>query len=392
MVVMIVLHGFVHVSIRARSKQRERAMELRRRKGANLDKAMVSSVWLALAFALPCAAAVEDVKADLSSRLGTKTPYDDRKTNAPASSPPPAQCEGLPYSIQVLARHGARHTGKPSDLTELGRELVELGSPLPWLRTYEYPGTEDEANNLLQMGKDEHKGIGARVAELFGDSFFEEYNPNFLMINSTTLSRTGQSATSFCAGAGLESPFVRMDSSGRDDILRFYDHCEAWDDNTDAASAPYVSFTKTSDFKSAVADVSVRAELPPGVTISADQFNRAFEACAYDLILSHTDQQWCSLFIEGSLDVANYVTDLKKYYQYGPGLSINRDFTAFLMKSFIDGLESDAKTETKGTMRFAHAETLIPFLSALGIFDGQEVRRGEERSEATTCCQPRRHF
>jgi len=281
---------------------------------------------------------------------------------------PPPHCQDLPSSIQLLARHGARHTGKPSDLTELGTELIELGSPLPWLRNYSYPGNEEVANNLIEMGKEEHKGIGARLGTLFGEGFFEDYNPNFLMINSTTLSRTGQSATSFCSGAGIDAPFVRMDSTGRDDILRFYDHCEAWDDNADSAAAPYKSYAKTRDFKSALEEFSTLAELPPGVIISAEQFNRAFEACAYDLILSSQTEEWCSLFSEGSLDVANYVTDLKKFYSYGPGFSINRDFTAFLVKSIIEGLESD----TKGTLRFAHAETVIPFLSAIGIFDGQE--------------------
>ena len=339
--------------------------------------------YVILLFALGAATHLhgDDLTPSLLSQLGTKAPYDDREmpSRLSASTPPPTNCELLPSSVQVLARHGARHTGKPSDLTKLGEELVALGSPLPWLQSYVYPGAEDEANNLIALGVGEHKGIGARLSNLLPPRFFADYNPNHLLINSTTFSRTGQSATSFCSGAEIISPFVQMEFSGRDDILRFYDHCEAWDDNTDEAASHYVAYSNTSEFQRALVSLSYKALLPQGSLVTPDQFNRAFEACAYDLILSKIDFEWCSLFDQESLKVANYVTDLKKFYSYGPGFEINRDFTAFLMKNIVDALESDIK----GTLRFAHAETVIPFLSALGIFDGQEpltTKRNEERT------------
>ena len=133
----------------------------------------------------------------LLSNLGTKTPYDQRKWDADGDSDPPKACLSTPSHIEVLARHGARHTGKPSSMDDLATALTALGSPLPWLDDYKYSGGEVDANMLLPLGVSEHASLGSRVKDRMGVVFFEEYNPNLLRFNSTSIARAGQSATSF---------------------------------------------------------------------------------------------------------------------------------------------------------------------------------------------------
>ena len=50
---------------------------------------------------------------------------------------------------------------------------------------------------LLPLGVSEHASLGSRVKDRMGVGFFEEYNPNLLRFNSTSIARAGQSATSF---------------------------------------------------------------------------------------------------------------------------------------------------------------------------------------------------
>ena len=125
----------------------------------------------------------------LLSNLGTKTPYDQRKWDADGDSElqgpagvdpekltdPPKKCLSTPSHIEVLARHGARHTGKPSSMDDLATALTTLGSPLPWLDDYKYSGDEIDADMLLPLGVSEHASLGSRVKDRMGVGFFEEY-------------------------------------------------------------------------------------------------------------------------------------------------------------------------------------------------------------------------
>ena len=136
----------------------------------------------------PCPAQPLDVEW-LLSNLGTKTPYDQRIWDADGDSDlqgvdnldgrkgspagvdpekltdPPKKCLSTPSHIEVLARHGARHTGKPSSMDDLATALTSLGSPLPWLDDYKYSGGEIDANMLLPLGVSEHASLGSRVKD-----------------------------------------------------------------------------------------------------------------------------------------------------------------------------------------------------------------------------------
>lgn len=176
---------------------------------------------LLLLLAFPLGGAVDPQF--LMSNLGTKTPYDQISLDFSPKRIKPhddSKCPSTPSHIEVLARHGARHTGKPSSLTDLASDLVTLGSPLDWLEDYKYKGGEVDANQLLPLGVNEHMGIGGRVKGSLESSFFTDYNPNLMRFNSTYVARAGQSATSFLQGATVQSPFITMVPVEEDHMMR----------------------------------------------------------------------------------------------------------------------------------------------------------------------------
>ncbi|GMH81339.1 hypothetical protein TL16_g08900 [Triparma laevis f. inornata] len=248
----------------------------------------------------------------------------------------------------------------------MASDLVKLGSPLDWLEDYKYKGGEVDANQLLPLGVNEHMGIGGRVKRSLESSFFTDYNPNLMRFNSTYVARAGQSATSFLQGAAVQSPFITMVPVEEDHMMRFFDNCPAWDLNKNKIDNLVDVYVSSEEFQSALKEFNELLMLPNGVNASLSQFTSAFEACAYDLILGDEDaSMFCSVMSEEIVQVNQYITDLTKYYQYGPGFEINRNFTAHLFRDVVESIERG----DKGTLRFAHAETVIPFLSVIGLFD-----------------------
>jgi multiple inositol-polyphosphate phosphatase/2,3-bisphosphoglycerate 3-phosphatase len=318
----------------------------------------------------------------LVSLLSNKTPYLNSSfvTNPSPPTPVPDACNPVPVSIEGVLRHGARHTDHIDEMNDLAASLAAESRTLSWPSSYTYPAPSIYANQLLEMGMNEHNAIGSKLASLY-PSLFSSYSPVTMGMNSTTLPRTGQSATSFCSGASIASPFIALDS-GVDEKLRFFDFCPIYDANKDSAVAVADDYKASDEALEAVEEFNELAGVPRG-TYSYEDMNLSFEACAYDVIFSNDVAKFCSLLSPNAITVLNYAIDVSKYYAYGPGTTINRNFTAVLIADVIHSIDKSLGSDYKGTLRFAHAETLIPFISALGMFDNQPaltVKRDDNRS------------
>ena len=354
-----------------------------------LTKAMAM---MGVLFAATQAGCEEDHSlAYLMSMMGTHTLYDYRASSSFHSTrrsrlPPTCPSDSKPAHVEALVRHGARHATSPQKLTELASALMELGSPLPWLTDYAYPGHADDASNLLEAGMEAQMHLASRIAAGYEPGFFGNYNPNHLVLESTSISRAGQSAASFAQGANVHSPFVRMVPTEIDDALRYFDHCEMWAGEKTRRKEMVKEYYLSSEYRSALRAFSEGLLLPNATSATPSQFKDAFEACAYDLILRNSSSMFCSVFSPEMLLVQNYYADLRKYYEYGPGdggpsYAINRNFAAHLFKDIVASIERSIFGDEpfKGTLRFAHAETIVPALSVLGLFDGDEPLSLEAR-------------
>ena len=78
---------------------------------------------------------------------------------------------------------------------------------------------------------------------------------------------------------------------------------------------------------------------------------------------------WCSVFSHEDLKIYEFLEDLKYYYKDGPAYNITAEMTQPLFADIIQKM-IDVKAgfdDNNTILNFAHEETVLPFLTALGL-------------------------
>jgi len=345
-----------------------------------------------------------------SSDLGSKTPYHSQGAAASYSTPPES-CSAQPIALNILARHGARHTGHIKDINDLAAHFASSSSAPGWLENYTYPAVDGlDDGNLVALGAQEHSGLATRLRQAFPAAFPSsadgpyKYNPATIKLSSTVVPRTGQSATSFAYAALADNngpldggvftpPFVNVASACMDTKLRFHEACPAYTrevTNNASATSEATAYLEGDEMRAAVESLAARVGLS-AAEVTADQLLTAFEACAYDIILDGGNQeQWCQLFDDGAWTAANYASDLEMWYKFGGGNAINGEMPMMLLRDFFaafdDAVSANEDSSASGppltaAWRFAHAETVVPFATMLGLYAEQEEMTAATRDD-----------
>ncbi|XP_058075109.1 uncharacterized protein LOC131223669 isoform X4 [Magnolia sinica] len=282
---------------------------------------------------------------DVRSHLSTASRYDAVKginNNGFVASPIPAGCSVI--HLNLVARHGTRSPTRKriKELDRLATKLevllsdakqkakeghISLQKIPDWLWGWQSPWKGKETGGeLVSKGEEELYHLGIRTRERFPDLFQEEYHPDIFPIRATQVPRASASAVAFgmglfsgkgSLGPGKHRAFAVISESRASDIyLRFHDTCE--------------------NYKVA--------------------------------LLEWTD-------------------DLEAFLLKGYGNSINYHMGVPLLQDVVRSMELAiaAKEENltpgsseKARLRFAHAETLIPFTCLLGLFrEGSDVSEFE---------------
>uniref|UniRef100_H2ZCE5 Multiple inositol polyphosphate phosphatase 1 n=1 Tax=Ciona savignyi TaxID=51511 RepID=H2ZCE5_CIOSA len=95
-----------------------------------------------------------------------------------------------------------------------------------------------------------------------------------------------------------------------------------------------------------------------------------YQLCAFDKAL-HDRNQLCSGFSRFFFEVLEYVSDLKHFYKTGYGFRINYLLACPLLEDIVRRLDASVEPNSKNgsvVLRFGHAETLIPLLCLLGLY------------------------
>jgi multiple inositol-polyphosphate phosphatase / 2,3-bisphosphoglycerate 3-phosphatase len=104
-------------------------------------------------------------------------------------------------------------------------------------------------------------------------------------------------------------------------------------------------------------------------TVASDMWR----ACAFEASIHGDISRFCSLFTnETALDF-EFADDLHTYYTKGWGTKLSYEIACPLLKTIFDGLQNSwtAKgddLQPAAVMRFAHAETILPFTALLGVY------------------------
>ncbi|KMZ70057.1 putative Multiple inositol polyphosphate phosphatase 1 [Zostera marina] len=338
---------------------------------------------------------------DVRRHLSTVTSYSSSKGPKNAAlhtSTVPDGCAAI--HLNLVARHGTRAPTKKriKELNNLeGRFEVLLSdvkddSKVPqWLYGWQSPWKgRVTGGELVQKGEEELYQLGIRVRERFPDLFSEDYNSEIYQIRATQVSRASASAVAFGIGlfsgrgnlgSGRQRAFsVISESRGSDTCLRFFDTCETYK-QFKRNEGPSLDKIKEPVFEEVKTELTKRYEL----NFTREDISSLWFLCKQEATLLDITSQACSLFKPAEVLLLEWTDDLEGFKLKGYGKAVNYRMGVPLLHDVIQSIEKaiGAKEEnrTPGTfekarLRFAHAETIVPFSCLLGLFlDGSEFEK-----------------
>lgn len=339
---------------------------------------------------------------DVRRHLSTVSSYGAVKDIAGDSYVPskiPAGCTAI--HLNLVARHGTRAPTKKrikelDRLAELLKTLAESAkkqksSPkkVPtWFDTWESPWKgKKKGGELISKGEEELYQLGLRVKERFPDLFADEYHPDVYSIRATQVPRASASAVAF--GLGLLSErgnlgpgkhrgfAISTESRASDLVLRFFDTCQSYKDYR-KSQEPAVQKLKGPVFDE-IADSLSRQY---GLNFTSQIVSSLWFLCKQEASLLDTTNQACGLFNPREVALLEWTDDLEGFVLKGYGNSVNYRMGVPLLNDVFESMEVAIQAHEEGhptgsyekaKLRFAHAETVVPFSCLLGLFlEGSE--------------------
>ncbi|KAL6509349.1 hypothetical protein OROGR_022659 [Orobanche gracilis] len=306
----------------------------------------------------------------------------------------------------VIARHGTRAPTKKrmKELDALATRLEVLlenvreqrSTVLPtWLRGWRSPWTgKHKGGELIREGENELYELGIRTRERFPKLFNEDYHPDIYPIKATQVSRASASAVAFGMGLfsgrgnlgpGSQRAFaVTSESRASDITLRFHDCCQ----NYKIMDLAYRKSQEPSvdKLKEPILDeITVGLATRWGLNFTQQDISSLWFLCKQEASLLNTTDQACALFSPSEVILLEWTDDLEVFVLKGYGNSLNYRMGVPLLEDVIWSMEQAIKAKENGLvhgsyelarLRFAHAETLLPFSCLIGLFlDGPEFER-----------------
>ncbi|XP_076913895.1 uncharacterized protein LOC143572701 [Bidens hawaiensis] len=344
----------------------------------------------------------EEETFDVRQHLSTVTRYQaskDIKENAFESSKIPDQCH--PIHLNLVARHGTRAPTKKrmKDLEILSTQLKSLiqnakqkGSSLEnlpsWLSTWSSPWKgKVKGGELIIHGEEEMYHLGIRIRERFQQLFSDDYHPDIYQIRASQIPRASASAVAFGMGmfsgrgnlgAGNHRAFAILSESRASDImLRFHDCCQNYKVYR-KRQEPAVYKLKEPVLDEITRSLAARYEL----NFTIKDTSTLWFLCKQEASLLDKTDQACGLFSNDEIKLLEWTDDLEMFIVKGYGNSLNYRMGVPLLNDVIMSMETAIKAKEEGyapgsyekaRLRFAHAETLVPFSCLIGLFlEGSE--------------------
>lgn len=365
----------------------------------------------ALLAAAPVPGAAGADEFDVRRHLSTVTRYDVARGSSSVISMPsvPDGCRVI--HLNLVARHGTRSPTKKR-IKELDSLAVRLEALIneakqsmdndslkkipSWIKGWEsrWKG-RTKGGELTGEGEEELYSLATRVKERFQDLFDDEYHPDVYSIRATQVSRASASAVSFglglLSGKGRLGPgknrafSVLSESRASDICLRFFDTCETYKAYR-KRKEPDVQKQKEPVLEHVTAALVNRYHL----NFTTQDVSSLWFLCKQEASLLNITNQACGLFNEAEVHFLEWTDDLEGFVLKGYGESINYRMGLPLLKDVVQSMEEAiiAKEENypggtyeKARLRFAHAETVVPFSCLLGLFlegsDFEKIQREE---------------
>ncbi|KAL5545391.1 hypothetical protein UlMin_005078 [Ulmus minor] len=332
---------------------------------------------------------------DVRQHLSTVTRYGVVKDVAGTSFVPsdvPSGC--TPIHLNLVARHGTRNPTEKriKELKKLEDRLKALlreaeENKLSWLRSWKSPW-KGKGGELIDKGEEELYKLGIRIREKFPNLFIEDYHPDIYTINATQIPRASASAVAFgmglfsgngSLGPGRHRAFaVTSESLANDTVLRFHDCCQNYKNDKDSQKSR-VKERLRRIFREISSALVERYNL----NFTEEDTSSLWFLCKQQASLLDITDQACALFNSSEVDLLEWTDDVELFILKGYGKSINYQMGVPLLEDVVQSMDRtiQAREENhveKARLRFAHAETVVPFLCLLGLFrEGPEIQRNQ---------------
>ncbi|KAF8036863.1 hypothetical protein BT93_C2551 [Corymbia citriodora subsp. variegata] len=341
---------------------------------------------------------------DVRKHLSTVTRYGavkDVANSAYVPSSVPNDC--TPIHLNLVARHGTRSPTKKrlrelenlaSHLQELIKdaEQKKLAHDIPaWLRGWTSPWKgKVNGGELISKGEDELYDLGIRIRERFPELFSQDYHPDVYTLKATQIPRAAASAVAFgmglfrgkgTLGPGKHRAFaVTSESRASDIMLRFFESCQNYKDFR-KKQEPAVDKLKEPILDEITGAIASRYKL----NFTRQDTSALWFLCKQEASLLDITNQACALFNPNEIALLEWTNDLEVFILKGYGKALNYRMGVPLLKDIVQSMEEAIQANEekhppgsyeKARLRFAHAETVVPFSCLLGLFlEGSEFEQ-----------------
>ena len=293
--------------------------------------------------------------------------------------------------FNFLARHGAREpvSGDVKRLLLLQNNLNTYGDCIAnpsfqWLKSWKSPYTPILAGDLDYVGEVEHYQIAKRFLKRYPNIFEQNYNPLLFQVQSTQVPRTSRSANAFMysifegrgsLGTCKYVPFSVFSNSPNEDFtLRFFDNCPAYTNEVLDNNSTYYDSINYLNYHSKylIHDIKEKLQFKDSCewNIEVTDVLSLFTACAFDVSVQNNTDMFCQLFDFKDTSIIEYYMDLEDYYEKGYGIDLSYSISSPLLQDFVNSIDNVLLgiSPQIAKLRFAHAETVLPYLALLGLY------------------------
>ncbi|KAH8873732.1 Multiple inositol polyphosphate phosphatase 1 [Schistosoma japonicum] len=169
-------------------------------------------------------------------------------------------------------------------------------------------------------------------------------------------------------------------------LLRFFADCKKYIEKIEknkSALQEYYKFFNSSYVTTSYENFIKRFHLKPE-EYTPDDLKKIFFACSYEIaVMNDYDDvsPWCSLLTPNDFPIWEYLADLKHYWRKSYGYELNYKQSCPLLGEMLQQIYDVAINFKKGNYNqnnpllhrgsfwFGHAETVLPIVAALGIFN-----------------------
>nr|CDS30106.1 multiple inositol polyphosphate phosphatase [Hymenolepis microstoma] len=288
--------------------------------------------------------------------------------------------------VNSLHRHGTRSPDvKFSKKVEKYRSLLHPLLP-GWNFSTKSCGAGEKL--LLSTGYDELKGMGCRMRKLLPEEFSRASNMRAV---SSDTQRTRASAESFLTTYTDDNVDITIDQ----DRVRFFAYCNNYHENirsSDISKVEYRKFKDGPEMHAVLKEVIMDHKLD-SLNLTVDDIANLYKIASYEVSVMGENESlpdWVRLFRPDHLYVLEYLHDLKQYWTKGNAFPVNYEqvcplwgkmladmreaaiYDMQLMEAQINGNNQSIVKLTappKCVFWFGHAETLLPMVAKLGMFN-----------------------